>query len=190
VDILEFIKSRRSIRKFLDQPVDNEHLTKILEAARWAPSAGNCQPWRFIVVTERKKIRHFDPFFHQPWVMNAPAIIVVLASPEDSYKRYGPNSTWFIQDCAAATENMLLMAHGLGLGAVWVGAFSKEAVREALDVDPRYEIFGLVCLGHYQAKAAATLDGGVFANDDHRNRKSLDKIAFSENLDSPWDKKP
>jgi nitroreductase len=186
MDILEFIKSRRSIRRFLDKPVEKEYLTKILEAARWAPSAGNCQPWRFIVITERKKIQEFDPFFHQPWVMNAPVVIVVLAAPEDSYRRYGPGSNWYIQDCAAATENMLLMAHGLQLGAVWVGAFSKEAVRKELAIDDKYEVFGLVCLGHYKADAAATYDGYLFANDERRNRKSLEKIAFAENLQSPW----
>jgi len=73
MDILDFIKSRRSIRKFLDKPVEKELISQILEAARWAPSAGNCQPWRFLAVTDKKKTQKFDPFFHQPWVLNAPA---------------------------------------------------------------------------------------------------------------------
>jgi len=187
MNILEFIKSRRSIRKFLDKPVDRTHISQILEAARWAPSAGNCQPWRFLVVADKKKIKKFDPFFHQPWVLSAPAVIVVLAAPEDTHKRYGPDSIWYIQDCAAATQNMLLMTHGLGLGAVWVGAFSKEAVRDVLDIPANFEIFGLICLGHYQTNGAALLDGEAFANDDRRNRKSLSRIAFEENLNSPWE---
>ncbi len=186
MDILDFIKSRRSIRKFLDKPVDKEHLDKILEAARWAPSAGNCQPWRFIVVTNRKKIKKFDPFFHQPWVMNAPTIIVVLSAPEDSRKRYGPTSEWYIQDCAAATQNILLMSHGLGLGAVWIGAFSKEDVRKELGIPSQYEVFGLVCLGHYKHEAEISLDGYVFSNNERRRRKSLEMIAFRENLDRSW----
>jgi nitroreductase len=158
----------------------------LLEAARWAPSAGNCQPWRFLVVTDRKKTGKFDPFFNQPWVKNAPAVIVVLASPEDSYKRYGPNSTWFIQDCAAATENILLMAHGLGLGAVWVGAFSKEAVRNTLDIPSEYEICNLVCLGQYESDDKVTLDGEIISNNERRGRKSLIKIAFEGSMDNPW----
>lgn len=186
MDILEFITSRRSIRKFLDKPLEKEHLDKILEAARWAPSAGNCQPWRFIVVTDRKKIKNFDPFFHQPWVLNAPAIIVVLSSPEDSRRRYGSGSEWYIQDCAAATQNMLLMAHGLGLGAVWIGAFSKEAVRKELEIPSQYEVFSLICLGYYQHNGEISLDGYVFSNNDRRRRKSIHKIAFDGSLNCPW----
>ena len=78
MDILQFIKSRRSIRKFIDKPVGHDDITKILEAARWAPSAGNCQPWRFIVVTDKKKKMKFDPFLHQPWVENAQVIVELL----------------------------------------------------------------------------------------------------------------
>ena len=186
MDILQFIKSRRSIRKFLDKPVEKIHLAKILEAARWAPSAGNCQPWRFVVVTDKKKTKKFDPFFHQPWVIKAPVVIVVLAFPEASHKRYGPDCNWYIQDCAAATQNILLMTHGLGLGAVWVGAFSKEAVRKQLEIGTQYEVFGLVCLGHYKETDGVAFESESLANDDRRQRKSLEKIAFDENLETPW----
>lgn len=186
MDILEFIKSRRSIRKFLDKPVEKEHLTKILEAARWAPSAGNCQPWRFIVITDKKKIKKFDPFIHQPWVLKAPAIIVVLAVPEESQKRHGIASTFYIQDCAAATQNILLAAHGLGLGAVWVATFSKEAVRKELEISSQYEIFGMVCVGHFQTSTEFPASSNEFPSDPHRTPKSLEKIAFIENINVPW----
>ena len=186
MNILEFIKTRRSIRKFLDQPVEKEHLDTILEAARWAPSAGNCQPWRFVVVTDSQKIKKFDPFFHQPWVISAPAVIVVLANPEDSRRRYGPTSEWFVQDCAAASQNMLLMAHGLGLGAVWIGAFGKEAVRETLEIPSQLEVLGLICVGHYKHEGKVSLDGYVFSNNDRRNRKALERIAFDDDLNTPW----
>ena len=189
MDILEFIKSRRSIRKFLDEPVEKTQLTTILEAARWAPSAGNCQPWRFIVITDRQKIKKFDPFFHQPWVLTAPAVVVVLSVPEESQKRYGITSNYYIQDCAAATQNMLLMAHGLGLGSVWVGAFSREAVRKELEIPSQFDVFGIVCIGHYLESGKVTLDGYKFSNDDRRQRKSLEKIAFSESLKMPWHRK-
>lgn len=186
MDILQFIKSRRSIRKFFDKPVETEKLTTILEAARWAPSAGNCQPWRFIVVTDKNKTKQFDPVFHQPWVEKAPVVIVVLALPEASRKRYGPDSAWYFQDCAAATQNMLLMAHGQGLGAVWIGAFSGDAVRKQLNIGSQYEVFGLVCLGYYKDTDAVAFDDCTFANNDRRQRKSLMTVAFNENLDSSW----
>ena len=186
MDILQFIKSRRSIRKFTDSKVEASQINTVLEAGRWAPSAGNCQPWRFLVVTNRRKIKKFDPFFHQPWVEKAPVIIVILASPEDTHRRYGPGSTWYVQDCSAAAQNMLLMAHGLGMGAVWVGAFSKEAVRDVMDIDSHLEVFGLICLGHYDNKGKTKIEGQEIANDERRRRKSLEKIAFAESLESPW----
>lgn len=186
MDILQFIKSRRSIRKFIDKPVGHDDITKILEAARWAPSAGNCQPWRFIVVTDKKKKKKFDPFLHQPWVENAPVIIVVIASPEDTWKRYGRSSNYYIQDCSAAIQNMLLTAHGLGLGAVWVGAFSKEDIRKLLEIESQYEVLSLVCLGHYQGADKLTLEGFDIGNNGRWQRKNLEKIAFLENLSTPW----
>jgi len=190
MDILQFLKSRRSIRKFLDKPVEPQLIARLLEAARYAPSAGNCQPWRFVVVTDPAKKKKFDPYFHQPWVEKAPVVIVVLAAPDDTRRVYGPDSDWYIQDCAAATQNILLMAHGSGLGAVWVGAFSKDAVRGELNIPPQYEAFALVCLGFYESSGSVKADSQIFANDERRHRKSLSKIAFAENLNTPWDMAP
>jgi len=182
VDLLRIIKSRRSTRKFSDKPVEQDKIALLLEAARWAPSAGNSQPWRFVVVGDKKKIKKFDPFLHQPWVANAPVVIVVLALPSETHKLYGPGSNWYIQDCAAAVENMLLMAHELGLGAVWIVSFSKEAIRKQLGLNEQYDIVSIVSVGYPQNANAA---GG-----DQRLRKSLDKIAFLEDLVTPWTIKP
>lgn len=186
MDILRFIKSRRSIRKFLDKPVEPDKIAIILEAARWAPSAGNCQPWRFVVVTDKKKTGKFDPIFHQPWVERAPVVIVVLAVPADSQRRYGEGSNYYIMDCSAAIQNILLMTHGLGLGAVWIGAFSKEVVRKQLNIPGKYEVIALVPMGYYSAENSVKFDGGIFSNLERSRRKSLDKLAFAENLDTPW----
>lgn len=190
MSFLQFIKSRHSVRKFIDRPVEPKNISLVLEAARWSPSAGNCQPWRFVVVTDKEKSRHFDPFFHQPWVEKAPVVIVVLAAPGDSKRRYGEGSNYYIMDCSAATMNMLLMAHDLGLGAVWVGAFSKEAVRKQLNIPEKYEVFALVPLGYYKTNDSVKLDDDEFCNSERTDRKSLEKIAFSENLDTPWTDKP
>lgn len=190
LDILQFLKSRRSIRKFIDKPVEPQLVARLLEAARYAPSAGNCQPWRFVVVTDPARKKKFDPYFHQPWVEKAPVVIVVLAAPDETRRVYGPDSNWYIQDCAAATQNILLMAHGSGLGAVWVGAFSKDAVRKELAIPAKYEVFALVCVGYYETAGSVKSDGQEFANDERRHRKSLGKIAFSENLDRPWEVTP
>ncbi len=190
MNILQFIKSRRSIRKFFDKSIEPEKIAIILEAGRWAPSAGNCQPWRFLVITDEKKIQNLDPLFHQPWVEKAPLVIVVLAVPADSKKRYGKGSNYYIMDCSAAIQNMLLMAHGLGLGAVWVGAFSKKAVREQLDIPDIYEVFALIPMGYYSNEDSVKFDGGIFSNRERSRRKNLNEIAFAEDLDNPWIIKP
>ncbi len=190
MNILQFIKSRRSIRKFFDKSIEPEKIAIILEAGRWAPSAGNCQPWRFLVITDEKKIKNLDPLFHQPWVEKAPLVIVVLAVPADSKKRYGKGSNYYIMDCSAAIQNMLLMAHGLGLGAVWVGAFSKKAVREQLDIPDTYEVFALIPMGYYSNEDSVKFDGGIFSNRERSRRKNLNEIAFAEDLDNPWIIKP
>jgi nitroreductase len=190
MDILRFIKSRRSVRKFLDKPVELDKIAIVLEAARWAPSAGNCQPWRFVVVTDKKKTCKFDPVFRQPWVEKAPVVIVVLAVPAISQRRYGGGSNYYVMDCSAAIQNMLLMAHGLGLGAVWIGAFSKEAVREQLNIPGKYEVMALVPIGYYSTENSVKYDSIIFSNFERSWRRSLDKIAFAESLDVPWKIKP
>ena len=118
------------------------------------------------------------------------AEIVVLAVPADSQKRYGKGSNYYIMDCSAAIQNMLLMAHGLGLGAVWVGAFSKKAVREQLDIPDIYEVFALIPMGYYSNEDSVKFDGGIFSNRERSRRKNLNEIAFAEDLDNPWIIKP
>lgn len=121
-EILEVIKSRRSIRKYEDKPVEKEKIEVLLRAAMQAPSAGNQQPWEFIVVQEKvslKKLSLMSPF--SKLVEKAPAAIVLLANEE---KMKFP-SIWQ-QDMGAAAENILLEAVEQGLGAVWLGVATIE----------------------------------------------------------------
>jgi len=128
-DVLELIFKRRSIRVFEHKKLDKEVLVKLLQAAMAAPSASNSRPWEFVVVTEedtlaqlRANIKH-GKFY-------APAIAVVCANlaiaQNESAHRF------WVQDCSAATENFLLAAAGLGLGACWVGAYPKEEEMKTL----------------------------------------------------------
>jgi nitroreductase len=115
---LETIFHRRSIRKYTDRPVEPEKLDLLLQAAMAAPSAMNCKPWEFILVTDPEKLAQF----RQRLVFgdrNAPAAIVVCGNPGLSTN---PAARLFwVQDCSAATENILIAAVGLGLGTVWIG---------------------------------------------------------------------
>jgi nitroreductase len=136
--IMDVIKGRRSIRRFKrGEKVSEEDLKKILEAATYAPSAGNRQPWEFIIVeNEDTKNKLAEAAYNQTWITEAPIIIVVCANEERSASRYGERgrTLYCIQDTAAAIQNMLLMAHSLGYGTCWVGAFNENEVRRILNI--------------------------------------------------------
>jgi len=124
-DILDVIKARRSIRHYEDKPVAREDLLKLLEAAMAAPTACNSQPWDFVVIDEPEGMAalrgalRFGPY-------NAPAAIVVCGNPERAHNAEGRKSG--VQDCSAATENILIAATGLGLGTVWIGIYPLPSV--------------------------------------------------------------
>lgn len=165
MDAYETILTRRSIRRFERQPVSRDQLEKLLEAARWAPSAGNLQPWVFVVVTAADvRAALAAAAYGQRFVAEAPAVIgVAAAPPEDSpYGRRG-RELYCLQDTAAAVQNVLLAAHAMGLGACWVGAFDDDAVARALD------------LGSGE-RPVALVPVGVPAQKGHSNRRPLSAV--------------
>tara|TARA_Y100000310_G_C20651320_1_gene799582 strand:- start:1364 stop:2005 length:642 start_codon:yes stop_codon:yes gene_type:complete len=137
MELNECIFTRRSVRKFLDQHVEWDKVGEILEAGRAAPSAGNLQNWKFIVVLEqetRKKIA--DACLQQYWMANAPVHIIICSEPIKGKRFYGIRGErlYSVQNCAAVAENMLLMAHSLGLGACWIGAFDEDGLKSTLGI--------------------------------------------------------
>lgn len=150
MDVFEAILGRRSIRRFRDEPMEEGQLEKLLDAARWAPSAGNVQPWRFVAVTndDVKKQLAADSY-GQMFVAEAPVVIGVLAVLEESARRYGDRGRglYSIQDTAAAVQNILLAAYGMGLGTCWVGAFDDDAVAKTLDCSPGEVPVALIPVG-------------------------------------------
>lgn len=146
---LEILFRRRSIRKYLEQPVEPEKLDLLLQAAMAAPSAMNCKPWEFVVVTDPDKLAQFRKrllFGNR----NAPAAIVVCGNPSRSAN---PTARLFWeQDCSAAVENILIAAVGLGLGTVWVGvhpvAEFERVVREVVGLPRHVTPLALVYVGY------------------------------------------
>lgn len=137
MDVLEAIKGRRSIRAFKSQNVSSEIIEKLIDAARWAPSAGNIQPWDFIIVRNVEiKGRLAEAALSQFFIEEASVVIVVCANETRSSHGYGVRgkSLYCIQDTAAAIQNILLVAHSLGLGTCWVGAFREDEAREILKI--------------------------------------------------------
>jgi nitroreductase len=147
VGTLEDILSRRSIRKFTGEPVSENDLKEILTAAMSAPSAGNEQPWHFVVINERGILDEIPK--HHPYsamVREAPLAVLVCADL-DLETRPG----YWVQDCAAATENLLLAVHAKGLGAVWLGVYPREervkGLSGLLGLPERVVPFSLVPVG-------------------------------------------
>ncbi len=130
MELFELIKKRRSIRKYDPaKPITDEQVNKILEAAIWAPSAGNTQCWRFFVVRNPEvKEELAVKAGHQPFINDAPVVIVVCADLNHLGRSYGSRGreTYAIQDTAAAIENMLLTITDMGLSTCWIGAFDEE----------------------------------------------------------------
>ncbi|SJZ37471.1 nitroreductase family protein [Selenihalanaerobacter shriftii] len=157
-NILDIIGQRKSIRKYEDKKVESKKIEKLMESATLAPSAGNRQPWEFIVVEDEKVIAELidEPMskFNTSWMSKGvPLMIAVCGNPVESAKKYGDRgrNLYAIQDTAAAIQNIMLAAAGLGLGTCWIGAFDEVEVSELLDVKSDYRIYGLITVG-YPAK--------------------------------------
>jgi len=119
MDIFEAIHTRRSIRQFTGGDIDEESVRQILSAAMCAPSAGNAQPWHFVVIRDRALLDRI-PEIHPHALMTRQASLGILVCCDLRLEKY---KGFWVQDCAAATENLLLAAHGVGLGAVWTGVY-------------------------------------------------------------------
>jgi nitroreductase len=151
MDILKVIKGRRSVRAFRSDEVPPEIVGKLLDAAMWAPSAGNIQPWEFIVIRKPKiKGKLVEAALDQTFIEEAPVVIVVCANENRSSQRYGVRgkTLYCIQDTAAAIQNIHLAAHSLGLGTCWIGAFREEEVREILKVPHGIRPVAIIPVGY------------------------------------------
>ncbi|MSN24532.1 MAG: nitroreductase [Geobacter sp.] len=161
MDTMEAIKSRHSVRRFADRPVEEEKLLQVLDAARQAPSWANLQCVRFIVVKDSaakrriSELSYVDSFFaargyktnpSQVALAEAPLVIVACALPNQSGDIRGQQ--YYMTDVGLAAENLLLAAHNLGLGSVFVSIFEEKPLAELLDVPAYISIVGLFPLGY------------------------------------------
>jgi nitroreductase len=157
MNTLEAIRTRRSVRSFMAKPIPKETIEELLRAAMSAPSAGNEQPWQFLVIDDRKKldsITGVNP--NAKMCKEAQAAILVCG---DTTKEKYPG--FWVQDCAAATQNILLAAHERGLGSVWTGIYPiperVQGFRQLLEIPDTIIPFCLVPLG-YPAKESPQVD--------------------------------
>jgi len=144
MELMEVIRKRRSIRKYKAEPVSEEDIEYVLEAARLSPSWGNKQCWRYIVVTDealRKKIATRD------WAAQAPVIIVGCADPTKAGDKDG--KPYYMLDLGLSMEHLILAATERGLGTCWIGGqFDEKTVREALNIPENIRVVALTPLGY------------------------------------------
>lgn len=146
--LMDAILSRRSIRKYTSEKIPDHLVKELLEAAMSAPSAGNQQPWYFIVIDERSILDQI-PKFHPYSNMLKEAPLAILVCGDQSLEKY---KGYWVQDCSAATQNILIAAQAKGLGAVWLGIYPTEdrmaGTRELLGIPESITPFAMVSLGY------------------------------------------
>lgn len=144
-DRLNIIFQRRSIRAYTDVPVSETDIEALLQAGMAAPSASNRKPWHMVAITDRAQLRALgNTHPHGKMIATAGLGIAVCGDPSIS--------DWWVQDCTAATENILIAAAALGLGAVWLGCHGRvereTAVRQVLGIPPEIGVLSLLSIGH------------------------------------------
>ncbi len=151
MDLMEAIAKRRSVRRYLEKPVAWDDVGTILDAGRLAPSAGNLQNWKFIVVTDAAKRKAIsEACLQQHWMATAPVHIVICAEPRKAIQFYGirGDRLYSVQNCAAAAQNMLLAATACGLGSCWVGAFDEGMLKSAASIIEEARPQSVITIGY------------------------------------------
>jgi nitroreductase len=141
MDVFEAVQKRRSVRAYDSAPISEEKMSKILEAARLAPSAGNIQPWHFIVVTDVEKRKKLAQVRFAKFLSQAPIVIVGCSDQKAS-------PSWFAVDVSIAMQNMVLTATGEGVGTCWIGSFNEDQVRELLKIPENFRVVALLAMGY------------------------------------------
>ncbi len=152
MDAMKTILTRRSVRKYTGQPVSEETIKTLLEAAMSAPSAGNQQPWCFVVIDDRQVLDAVpDVHPYSKMILKAPLAILVCGDLERE-----KNKDYWVQDCSAATQNLLLAIRAQGLGAVWLGVYPRqnrvEGLRQLLGLPTHIIPLALISIGYPAAE--------------------------------------
>ena len=152
METIEAIKTRRSVRTFSDETIPEEQLIQILTCGMYAPSAGNQQPWQFILIQDKQVLQKI-PDIHEHAQMMSMASAGILICIDSSLEKH---KNMAVQDCSAATQNILLAAHALGIGSCWLGVYPREKrmteLRKMLRIPDSIIPFSLIALGIYSEK--------------------------------------
>lgn len=167
MDVLEAIKSRRSVRSYSDKEVKHDAIVRVLSFARYAPSSGNIQNWAFIVVRDSSKREDISKAcLNQRWMVQAPVHIVVCNEISLAKRAYGSRgeSLYGIQNCAALAQNLMLAAYSLGLSTCWVGSFDPETISRLLKIPSGFTPQIIITLGYKSDKTTSVAGRHDLAN--------------------------
>jgi nitroreductase len=175
METLEAIHSRRSVRAFTAEPIQEAQLRQVLRAATSAASAGNVQPWGFVLVRDPRRLQAVRAL--APGVIGQPAALVVICLDSQRAERLGgalgPRLAWI--DIGLATQNLLLAAHAQELGACPIASFHRQAVAHFLDIPSHIQPVLLIALGHPLAKPS------------HPGRRPPAEVSFAEQWGAPYE---
>lgn len=155
MDVLETIAARYSVRGYKPDPVDDETLAQVLEAARRAPTAANRQPFRLVVVHTAGRQEELRRVYGRPWFVQAPLVIAVVAVPGEAWRRMD-GKPYDEVDATIVMDHLILAAASLGLGTCWIAAFDPAAAREVLGLPDDVEPIAFTPLGHPDKPRSAT----------------------------------
>jgi len=176
LQVNKLIAKRRSIRWYLDIPVEKEKILTCLEAARLAPSADNVQPWRFLVIDDPELKNRFSKevfsgfYSATKFAAKAPVLILILARLDIIANRIGKQIqgvNFYLIDTGIAGEHIVFQAEELGLGTCWIGWFNSRKARKVMNIPKKYRIVSLLSLGYYEKRPHK-----------EKKRKSLEDIAW------------
>ena len=172
MDVYEAIRTRQSIRRYRPDPVPDDVLNRVLNAARLAPSAGNLQPWRFIVVRDAAtRERLAKATSGQEWIGHAPLIVAACGWKARAYSKMGGYWSSVAVDVTIAFDHLTLAAAAEGLGTCWIGSFVEEEVRRVLGIPEDVTVIALTPLGYHDASPTP------------KTRKELSEIVCHERWD-------
>lgn len=155
MDVFEAIATRYSVRGYKPDPVDDELLAKVLEAARQAPTAANRQPFRIVVIHTKGREEEVARMYARPWLTQAPLVLAFIAVPGEAWRRMD-DKPYDEVDATIAMDHLVLAATALGLGTCWIAAFDPAAVREVLGLPDDVEPIAITPLGYPDKSRAKT----------------------------------
>jgi nitroreductase len=155
VDLFQAIETRHSVRGYKPDPIDDETLARVLEAAQRAPTAANRQPFRIVVVRTQGRAEELARIYGRPWFTQAPLVLAMVAVPGEAWRRMD-GKPYDEVDATIAMDHLILAATALGLGTCWVAAFDPAAAREVLGLPDDVEPIAFTPLGYPDKAAAVT----------------------------------